>query len=572
MVRPKEEDSTLIGLLQGELGKGDDQIRALLRQTLQQVLEEELTAFLLARTMYKQQYSFTDNFLQITTPHDFDMGNVDFNVRLQCNIHIREGVNMSAMTRKEFLKQAACFGGAAVAYSLGGMTASAQGKRPNVIFILADDLGWGDLPCYGNQNTLAHGGWNVRGELKMPALDRMASEGTRFTQFYVASGVCSPSRAGFMTGCFPGSLGIHDYLGSPELNRKRGCVDSLDTSIPTVTRLLKDAGYTTAHFGKWHLSSGPNAPKPTDYGIDLYDTCIKGSDGRVRSAEVIADSVISFVEANKDKPFFINAWVYDPHSPLHPTEEMMDVYKNLGTGWKGHRGAFEVYYGVLTNLDRHIGRIFEALDRLGLSENTIVIFSSDNGFETGLIPFISHYGGAATSGPFRGLKRSLYEGGIRTPLIVRWPEKTPANAVDNRSVIGGVDFLPTICALTGVKLPGGMKLDGEDMSGAILGKPKDKTKTLMWENRFPVYGNVLDMSPILCIRESKWKLLMNPDRSRIELFDIPNDPSEMSNLAEKQPDVVRNLSRQVLAWSKTLPPGPVDSMAGRNDYPWPKPR
>jgi arylsulfatase A-like enzyme len=448
--------------------------------------------------------------------------------------------------------------------------AHAQTARPNFLFVFCDDLGWGDLPCYGHQSVLAHGGWIVRGDLKTPHLDRMAREGTRFTQFYVASAVCSPSRAAIMTGQFPARLGIHDYLADPELNRRRGVVDFLDPAAPTVTRLLEEAGYATAHFGKWHLGSGEKAPKPEAYGIGRYDTCFRPPGGRVRSSERIADETIAFIEAHRTQPFFINAWLYDPHSPLHPTAEMMAPYKRLSPGWGDQRGAFEVYYGVLTELDRQVGRIVDRLDALKLSENTVVIFSSDNGPETGLIPFTSHYGGAASAGPFRGLKRSLYEGGIRTPFIVRWPGRTPAGAVDHDSVIGGVDFLPTLCRLAGIRLPSRPALDGEDVSGAIVGKPHERRTALMWENRYPVYGHVLDMSPILAIREGRWKLLMNPDRSRVELYDIPSDPAEMNNLAVRHAGVVERLSQRVLAWRRTLPEGPIDPGAGSNAYPWPR--
>lgn len=442
-----------------------------------------------------------------------------------------------------------------------------QAARPNVIFILADDLGWGDLPCYGHRNTLAHGGWIVRGELKMPHLDRLAREGTRFTQFYVASAVCSPSRTGFMTGQFPSRLGIHDYLATPELNRKRGVRDSLDPATPVLTRLLQKAGYATGHFGKWHLSSGPNAPKPEQYGIDRYDECTRGPRERPFSSERIVDATLRFVEQNRSRPFFINVWLHDPHSPLHPTDEMMAPYKELSPRWGEHRGAMEVYYGVLTNMDRHIGRILDMLDASGLASNTIVIFSSDNGPESGLIPFVSHYGGAATAGPFRGLKRSLYEGGIRTPWIVRWPGHTPAGKVDNDTVFAGVDLLPTVAAIAGVTAPSA--LDGENLSDALRGKPVKRRKPLLWENRYPVYGHVLDQSPMLAVREGNWKLLINPDRSRVELFDIPNDPSEMNNLAGQQPAVVKRLAERALAWQKTLPPGPVDPDAGKTTYVWP---
>jgi len=458
------------------------------------------------------------------------------------------------MKRREFLNT----------FAAGMMQGSG---RPNVIFILADDLGWGDLPCYGHRNTVAHGGWIVRGELKMPHLDRMAREGTRFTQFYVASAVCSPSRAGFMTGRFPSKLGIHDYLANPELNRKRGVRDSLEPSTPTLPALLQQAGYSTAHFGKWHLSSGPDAPKPEQYGIGVYDECTRVPKERPFSSERIADATIRFIEAHRTRPFFVNVWLHDPHSPLHPTDEMMAPYKELAPRWGAHRGAMEVYYGVLTEMDRHIGRILSKLDETGLSGNTIVIFSSDNGPESGLIPFVSHYGGAATAGPFRGVKRSLYEGGIRTPWIVRWPGHTPAGKVDNDTVFAAVDLLPTIAKLSGVAAPAGV--DGEGLSAALLGKPARRTKALLWENRYPVYGHVLDQSPMLAVREGDWKLLLNPDLSRVELYDIPKDPSEMNNLASRQPAVVKRLSAQALAWQKTLPPGPVDPDAGKTTYVWP---
>lgn len=471
----------------------------------------------------------------------------------------------NSVRRRDWLR---CAAGAAVAGFERGLAAS--GRRPNFVFLLADDMGWGDLPSYGHASTRAHGGWIERGELKMPHLDRMAREGTRFTQFYVASAVCSPSRAGIMTGCFPSRLGIHDYLATPELNRKRGVVDSLDPATPTLTRLLQGNGYATAHFGKWHLSSGPGAPKPEQYGIDRYDACLRGPDGRVRSSQRIADEIISFVEANRERPWYVNGWFYDPHSPLHPTEEMMEPYRELATGWGGQKGAMQVYYGVLTNLDRQVGRILAKLDELGMSENTVVIFSSDNGPESALIPFTSHYGAASSAGPFRGLKRSLYEGGIRTPFLVRWKGRTPAGKVDNQTVIGGVDVLPTVCKLAGVEAPLGKVLDGEDVSQALTGRAHARTKALLWENRYPVYGHVLDMSPMLAIREGGWKLLLNPDGSRRELYEIPKDPSEMDNRAGREPGVVRRLEKTALAWQATLPKGPVDPGAGKNSYPWPR--
>ena len=461
------------------------------------------------------------------------------------------------MTRRE------CLG----LLAAGPVAAQAARRRPNFVFIFCDDLGWGDLPAYGHRKVNAHGGWIVRGDLKMPNLDRMAEEGTLFTQFYVASGVCSPSRAAVMTGKFPAEVGIHDYLASEELNRKRGCVNYLDPRIATVTSLLKEAGYATAHFGKWHLGGRSGSPPPEEYGIDVYKACNEGPGRRVTSSEQIADATIDFIDEHRDEPFYINAWLYDPHSPLHPTEEMLAEYEDLTPRWGENYGALQVYYAVLTYLDKQVGRILDRLDELGLSEDTVVVFSSDNGRESGLIPFVSHYGGAASSGPFRGLKRSLYEGGVREPFIVRWKGQTPANRVDNETVFGGVDWLPTVANLAGIEPPS--EIRGEDLSSSLLGRSVVRTRPLMWENRFPVYGHVLDKSPMLAIRDGRWKLLMNPDRSRVELYDIPADPSEMNNLASSRPEVVDRLSRQVLAWRETLPAGPVDPNAGLADYPWP---
>ncbi|MFC1541201.1 sulfatase [Candidatus Latescibacterota bacterium] len=487
---------------------------------------------------------------------------------------------MNTITRQQFLKRMGiCSASLAGSFLMPGLnhTAAAESepKKPNVIFIFCDDMGWGDLPCYGHKSVLAHGGWIVRGELKMPNLDRMAAEGTLFTRFYVNSGVCSPSRTGLMTGQFPGRLGIHDYLANSALNKERGMPDYVETSVPNVVKMLKNAGYRTGHFGKWHLGNGDYYPNPEEYGIDVYKSCLDGPQKRVGSTEMIADETIKFIESGGDvedvgkKPFFINAWLYDPHSPLRPTEEMMKVYDDLSPRWGENKGALQVWYSVLTNIDVHVGRILDKLDSAGLSENTIVIFSSDNGPAEALSPGTSHHAGAASTGPFRGHKRSLYEGGVREPFIVRWPGTTPAGKVDNTTVISAVDFLPSICALAGVVPLNEQALDGKNMSVALKGNSMVRSKPLMWENRFPVNGHISAKSPILAIMDGNWKLLMNPDRSRVELYDIPNDPSELNNCVNKYPDVVKRLSEQVLKWQTTLPPGPVHEDAGSNAYPWP---
>ncbi len=431
-------------------------------------------------------------------------------------------------------------------------------KRPNFVFVFADDWGWGDLGCYGHP------------VLKTPNLDRLARQGTLFTQFYVASGVCSPSRTAIMTGHFPARHRIHGHLASPQNNQQRAMPNFLDPKVPTVTGLLQRAGYTTGHFGKWHLGSGPGAAGLDDYGIDDHKAVnstdeypsFGGPDFRPKSTEIIIDETIRFIEENRNEPFYVQAWLLDTHAYLQPTEQQQKAYPR-------HSGALKIYYSVVTDADRHIGRLMKRLDELGLAKNTVLVFSSDNGPEDIHIGNASH-SGVGSPGPFRGRKRSLYEGGVRMPFIVRWPSQTPSGRVDDTSVLGGVDWLPTICSMAGVELRDGLKLDGQDMSAALRGTPTQRAKPLMWEWRFRVHGYVHHQSPMLAIRQGKWKLLMNPDRSRVELYDIPADPRELNNLADRRTEIVQQMAADVLQWQKTLPPGPIETSAGKSDYRWPR--
>jgi N-acetylgalactosamine-6-sulfatase len=213
--------------------------------------------------------------------------------------------------------------------------------------------------------------------------------------------------------------------------------------------------------------------------------------------------------------------------------------------------------------------VLARLDELGLASNTIVVFSSDNGPEDIHIANAGH-SGVGSPGPLRGRKRSLYEGGIRVPLLARWPGRIPAARVDSKSVVSAVDFLPSFSRLCGAALPNSWRLDGEDVSETLLGNSAPRRKPLQWEWRFQIADHVWFRSPMLAIRDGQWKLLMNPDGSRAELYDIPRDPSEMNNVAAASQALVRRLSERVLAWHRTLPPGPSDPDAGKHDYPWPR--
>lgn len=472
---------------------------------------------------------------------------------------------MVSDTRREFLKAmgrgALALGACHYLPSLATAWAEPSAEKPpNFVFILADDWGWGDLGCYGHEF------------LKTPNLDRLAAQGTLLTQFYVNGPVCSPSRTGIMTGQFPSRNRVFGHFAS-DLNAKRGMPNWLDPKVTTLPRLLRQRGYVTGHFGKWHLGNGAfdgvTAPEPSEYGVDDYR--VFGGNGprwedpqwNARSSELIVDEAVRFVAANREKPFFVNVWLKDTHATLEPSKEQMAAYPDF-------KGALQIYYSAVTDADRQLGRLFDKLGELGLADNTIVIFTSDNGPEDIHVGNASH-SGVGSAGPFRGRKRSLYEGGVRMPFIVRWPQKIPAGRVDDSTVMSGVDMLPTICALAGAQSPKDWKLDGVDMSGTLKGSPTHRAKPLMWDFRYGVAGDTLNRSPMLAIRDGDWKLLMNPDRSRVELYDIPHDPSELNNVADRHPDVVRKLSDALLKWFKSLPEGPIEPEAGKADYRWPQP-
>ncbi|MCI0333456.1 MAG: sulfatase-like hydrolase/transferase [Planctomycetes bacterium] len=444
---------------------------------------------------------------------------------------------------------------------------SPAAERPNIIFILADDLGWGDLGCYGNTN------------IKTPNLDRLAKRGTLFTQCYMNGSVCSPSRCALFTGQYQARHRIHGHYATREENEARGMSNWLDPEVPNVARLLKQAGYATAHIGKWHLGKESGGPAVEKYGFEFVGTSEHGEPGgppddphfRARSTALFVNEGLRFIEQNKDKPFYLQIWTLVPHAPLMPTDEQMKPYKRFSPGGQDgfpHRSAAEIYYASVTDLDTQIGRLFVGLEKLDLTAKTLIFFSSDNGPEDIHIYNAGH-SGIGSAGPFRGRKRSLYEGGVRLPGIVCWPGHVPAGRVDNESVIAGVDWLPTVCRLADATIPGAHALDGEDVGDVLLGRSRARAKPLMWEWRFDIYGEPFHRSPMLAIRDGRWKLLMNPDRSRVELYDIPRDPTELSNEAEREPEVVERLASRVLAWQKELPPGPLDASAGSRDYPWP---
>jgi N-acetylgalactosamine-6-sulfatase len=448
---------------------------------------------------------------------------------------------------------------------LAGQERPAAG-RPNFLFILADDLGWGDLSCYGNR------------QFRTPHLDRLAAEGILFTQYYQAGSVCSPSRAALLTSRYPAELRLHGHLAQPEQNAARDMPNFMDPTVPTLPQLLRAVGYRTIHVGKWHLGRpDPESPGLEIYGFDVarwidcreHDRNLWQLQERPTGTAVLVDTTIQLLREVKDQPFYCQLWLHDPHAPLNPPAELMEKFRRQTP--PGFTSPFMVYAATVVEMDRQLGRLFQVLDELGLRENTVVIFSSDNGPEDIDIANAawSAYGSA---GPLRGRKRSLYEGGIRVPFIVRWPAGAPAGQINNDSVVCGVDFLPTLCELAGALIPEEVRqqLRGESMAAAFRGRADfQRTRPIFWQWRFRVANHPWNRSPILAIRQGAWKLLCNPDGSRVELYHIPEDPGEQNNRAGEYPEIVRPLQEAVLAWHHSLPPGRFEPGAGRADYPWP---
>jgi len=425
------------------------------------------------------------------------------------------------------------------------MSALAQvtfGGPPNVVFIFADDWGWGDLSCHGS----AH--------LRTPNIDRLAKAGIDFQQFNVCNPVCSPSRTAAMTGRFPARYSVHQHFAEHEQNLQRGMPDWLDPKVVTLPRLLQKAGYRTGHFGKWHLTNStiPDAPRVREYGFD--ESAVFNGPPPHADHDTLIDAAVRFIESNRDGPFYVNIWLHETHTPHYPEEDLLAKYTDLDERQR-------VYAAVVEEGDRKVGQILDTLQKLRLGERTIVIFSGDNGPEwTGrtnmkrLQNGLGTYYSVGETGGLRGRKRSLFEGGVRTPFIVSWPGHAPADVKDEATVVTAVDLLPTLCAVAGTALPEGYKPDGESVLPAFEGKPTSRTKPIFWEWR-GTEGEP-DWWPRLAVRVGDWKLYLSPDHKRAELYNLENDRSESTDLARSEPERVEKMSRMVIAWQRALPESP----------------
>jgi len=443
------------------------------------------------------------------------------------------------MTRRSFLATAA---GVAV-----------PRRRPNIIFIFADDLGWGDLSCHGHPR------------IKTPVLDRMASEGMDFHQFTVSSPVCSPSRTAVLTGHFPARYSVHQHFATHQQNVERGMPDWLDPKAPMLPRILKQAGYRTGHFGKWHLTNLdaiPAAPPPSAYGYDesvlwngpcpcavrdITEPSDHPEEFAAFGTTAAVSSAIRFIRDSAPRPFFLNLWIHETHVPIGATPEDRKPYADVPE-------PHQTYYSAVSRADREVGRVLDALKQLNLDRDTLVIFSSDNGPEVAAgNPNAGNYYSVGSTGGLRGRKRSLLMGGVCTPFLVRWPGNVPAGVVNRTTPLAAVDLLPTFCAVAGVSLPKDYQPDGDNILPALMGRERARRKSIFWEWRGNHSG---DNWPAYGLREGAFGLVVNEDGTRAELYDLLADRDQTKDLAAERPPQARSMLRKVHEWKQTLPAQP----------------
>ncbi len=447
-----------------------------------------------------------------------------------------------------------------VSFLLASFTglAAAESSKPNILFIFADDWGWGDLSCHEHPYV------------KTPNIDRLAAEGTDFHRFTVASGVCSPSRAAVMTGHFPGRYKIDGHFAAVKSNQSRNMPDWLSPKAPTLPRFLQEGGYATAHFGKWHLANNmiPDSPLPNAYGYDEYGAF--NCAGEQMPVHEDALNTIAFIEkCQRDrKPFFINLWIHEPHTPFHVIPKYQWHFRDLNE-------TDNIYASVLSHADDRIGQVLDTLDRLKLTDNTLVVFTSDNGpARSAPDAELDTYYDSATgvgfgiaaakgiTGGRKGYKASLFEGGICVPFIARWPGKIRPGKVDDTSMVSAVDLLPSFCEIADVKLPANYQADGLSMVPALMGKGSAKReKPLFWQigASWPAKKGAPDHWVTHAIVDQEWKLLTNEKSGHVELYDIVNDPKEQNDLSATKPEAVAGLMEKLTQWKASLPSEPDDT-------------
>ena len=408
--------------------------------------------------------------------------------------------------------------------------ASGPVKKPNFLFILIDDMGWSDLACYGSEFH------------ETPNIDRLAKQGMRFTDAYAACPVCSPTRASILAGQYPARVGITDFIPGHYRPWAKLTVPENRLQLPlesvTIADVLKEHGYATGYIGKWHLGGKPYLPDKQG-----FDSVISGV--RNRNDKQVAgftDGAIKFIEENKDKPFFLYLSHHTVHIRLEAPQELIEKYENKPKPAHGVNNP--VYAAMVEHLDNSIGRILKKLDELGLDDRTVIIFFSDNG---GLRQRFDGKGEiVATNAPLRDEKGTLYEGGIRVPMIIRWPGEVKAGTTCSVPV-SSVDFYPTMLELAGAKPDPNQVLDGKSVVPLFMQRGSFERDAIFWH--YPHYHH---STPAGAIRQDDWKLMEFYEDGRLELYNLGDDIGEKNNLAIEMPRKARQLKRKLAAWRKSV--------------------
>jgi len=433
-------------------------------------------------------------------------------------------------------------------------------SKPNIIFILIDDMGWRDLRCCGSTYY------------ETPNIDRLAGQSMVFSDAYTCGPNCAPTRASLMSGQYTPRHGIFTVGNSdrgPEHLRKlipQQTKTVLDAGIITIAESLKPAGYVSASMGKWHLGNDPGhgpvgqgfdvnvggyeAGSPRSYFSPYKNPELKDGPKGEYLTDRLTDEALKFIEANRDSPFFLYLPHYAVHTPLRAKEEMIARYKaKPPSNGQGN----PTYAAMIESTDQGVGRLMAKLDELGLTENTIVIFSSDNGGVGGYKALGIKGGEITSNAPLKGGKGMLYEGGVRVPLFVRWPGVVkPASRCDEPVIT--VDFYPTLLEMAGASGPAGQPLDGESIVPLLKGTGGLKRDAIFWH--FPAYlqggGGTWRTTPAGAVRKGQWKLIEFFEDGRLELYNIVRDIGEKDDLAGKMPEKAKELHNLLRDWRKSV--------------------
>ncbi|UCF43700.1 MAG: sulfatase-like hydrolase/transferase [Planctomycetota bacterium] len=466
------------------------------------------------------------------------------------------------MNRRDFLKLSA--GAGAMTLMPGCLLAAPEPKRKklNFVFILIDDMGWTDPGCYGSTFY------------ETPNIDKLAAEGMRFTNAYAASPVCSPTRASIMTGKYPARLGITQWIGAPDKPVKY--VHNMPTEEPTIAEALRQAGYTTAFIGKWHLGNKPYYPEHQGFDINIagnrkghphdgyfspynLENLDDGPKGEYLT-DRLTDECLEFLDENSDKPFLLYLSYYAVHTPMQAKKDLIDKYTSKAEKLPPSDGPHylaegdnimtnqvqdhPVYAAMVQSTDESIGRLMNKLEALGLAGNTAVIFMSDNG---GLSTRKSK--NIPTSNlPLRAGKGWLYEGGIRVPMTIKWPGRVKPPSVCNEPVTS-TDFYPTMLQMANLPLRPNQHIDGLSLVPLLTGTGKFDRDAIYWH--YPHYHGS-GSRPGGAVRAGNYKLIEFYEDNRVELYNLKNDISEKRNLAEKMPQKTAQLKKMLRSWRESV--------------------